>query len=74
MVQRRKAHISECSVDREWHYLKRLEGFRGVALLEEVHYRGWALRFQKPMRSPEREREREKERERESVSALGLGV
>jgi hypothetical protein len=35
---------------REWHYLKRLEGLGGMALLEEMHNKwGWALRFQKSM-------------------------
>lgn len=32
------AHISECLVTKEWHYLKGLQGLGGVALLEEVNH------------------------------------
>lgn len=45
--------VFEGLVTSEWHYLKGLEGLRGVALLEEVCHWGWVLRFQSPMPNPE---------------------
>jgi hypothetical protein len=43
----------EWFVTMQWQYFKRLEGLRGVALLEEVCHWGWTLRFQNPMLNPE---------------------
>lgn len=42
------AHLFECWVAREWHYLRGLEGLESVVELEKVYYWDWALRFQNP--------------------------